>query len=164
MKRRVIWSVGAAVAFALIIVLLGFKLFGGRSYPRDAVCEGDLIALATQIELFKQEQGRYPTSDEGLEILAHQPGESANLPRWRKYISSVPLDPWQRPYRYICPGRRNPQTFDLFSLGPDGVESSDDIYAPSGQGKTSKKGEKGAFGRKKGSDWACLDFSDSVLG
>jgi len=91
---RVIWSVGGAVVFAIIIVALSFKVFGGRSFPKNIACEANLIGLATQIELFGQEQGRYPTLEEGLEISAYQPSESAGLLRWRKYIWSVPLDPW----------------------------------------------------------------------
>ena len=95
--------------------------------------------IGTQLELFKDQYGRYPTTEEGLDSLVHKPVDPVIAKRWVQQILFVSLDPWGRPYKYRCPGRRDPETFDLYSRGPDGVESADDIYfARHGNGGTQK--------------------------
>ena len=76
---------------------------------------------------FQRRAGRFPAS---LDELFQRP---ADLPpaRWDgPYLSSkeVLLDPWERPYRYRCPGTHNDRTYDLWSVGPDGTDgTADDI-------------------------------------
>jgi general secretion pathway protein G len=77
---------------------------------------------------FKQHTGSYPTTDQGLRALITAPESSSG--RWRgPYIKGrdVPVDPWKRPYQYRYPGSKNTGSYDLYSWGPDGVESQDDI-------------------------------------
>ena len=99
------------------------------SYSKDLAAQSDLTGLTTQIEVFRQEQGRYPSTEEGLDVFVHPPVDPKTLPNWYQYMPSVRPDPWHHSYQYKYPGRRNPNGFDLYSLGADGVESSDDIYA-----------------------------------
>ncbi|MEM7386142.1 MAG: type II secretion system protein GspG [Verrucomicrobiota bacterium] len=47
--------------------------------------------------------------------------------RWKKMLEKVPLDLWRKPFQYRYPGIHNPDSFDVFSWGPDGIESEDDI-------------------------------------
>jgi general secretion pathway protein G len=47
--------------------------------------------------------------------------------RWRQLLEKVPEDPWGMPYQYRNPGVKNPNSFDLFSWGPDRKESEDDL-------------------------------------
>jgi general secretion pathway protein G len=77
---------------------------------------------------FKQHLGSYPNTEQGLRALITAP-ESASG-RWRgPYIKGkdVPLDPWRKPYQYRFPGTKNVGSYDLYSWGPDQVESADDI-------------------------------------
>ncbi|HEU5080221.1 MAG TPA: type II secretion system major pseudopilin GspG [Opitutaceae bacterium] len=72
--------------------------------------------------------GDYPSTSEGLQALVTAPANKAD--RWKgPYLQDgkLPLDPWGRPYQYRYPGTHNKETYDLFSLGPDGQESDDDI-------------------------------------
>ena len=62
---------------------------------------------------FKSEHGRYPTNQEWSAVLF------AN--------SKIPLDPWGNPFQYRFPGTHNIDSFDMFSYGPDGIESEDDL-------------------------------------
>ncbi|GHB93981.1 type II secretion system protein GspG [Cerasicoccus arenae] len=59
------------------------------------------------------------------------PSLSANLrnhPQWRgPYVRQTLIDPWGNTYRYLYPGQQNKETYDVWSLGPDGVPSEDDI-------------------------------------
>ncbi len=85
----------------------------------------DILTLQSALELFEIQNGRYPTTDEGLQALVQKP---ANVANWQKpYIAgTVPYDPWDRPYVYRWPGVKNPNSFDLYSLGPDGRQGTPD--------------------------------------
>jgi general secretion pathway protein G len=68
-----------------------------------------------------------PTSEQGIQALVNAP-QIEPLPRqWRQLLTQLPLDPWGTAYQYRNPGKRNPTGFDLFSHGPDKIESPDDI-------------------------------------
>ena len=87
-------------------------------------------ALKTALLLHKRDCGRFPTTAEGLKALLQPPAGQTN---WKgPYLDldakrqSI-LDPWSRPYRYICPGVKNPGSYDLWSEGPDPYTEHDDI-------------------------------------
>jgi general secretion pathway protein G len=72
----------------------------------------------------------YPTTAQGLQALLTAPDATSS--NWKgPYLDTkggkVPEDPWKHPYQYRYPGTKNPTGYDLFSWGPDGVESEDDI-------------------------------------
>jgi general secretion pathway protein G len=74
--------------------------------------------IATALDLFQLDVGRYPTQAEGLAALAVNPG----IAKWEgPYLKSkgAPLDPWDHPYQYHIPGTDG-RDYDLYSLGPDG--------------------------------------------
>jgi len=77
----------------------------------------EMKSLSTALDLFMIDVGRYPTQDEGLQVLVSNP---TNLNAWRgPYLkgNAVPLDPWGRPYQYRIPGQRG--EYDLFTTGPE---------------------------------------------
>jgi len=83
-------------------------------------------SLKTILGLWEVDCGRYPTTDEGLKALVNRP-ENVPPQRWRgPYIDSptVPRDPWNHDYVYQFPGVHNTNTYDLYSLGPDGVSKT----------------------------------------
>ena len=85
----------------------------------------DVENYQSAVRDFKFHCGRYPTTQEGLEALIHEPLFRKG---WRgPYVKTLTVDPWGHPYLYKRPGAHNPRDFDLYSLGPDGVESKDDI-------------------------------------
>src|SRR5689334_15549261 len=85
----------------------------------------DLELYDAALHRFKFDCERYPTSEEGLAALIHEP---AFRKGWKgPYVKAIVTDPWGRPYMYRRPGVHNPGGFDLASLGPDGIESNDDI-------------------------------------
>ena len=88
----------------------------------------DLATLETVLTMFQQYNGRFPTPDEGLRILAERPSESAST--WRQLMDTIPTDPWGREYYYVV-SPAQPRGYDLFSLGPNPADSSDDIHLKS---------------------------------
>jgi general secretion pathway protein G len=102
--------------------------FAGRSQQaRVTAAQSQISSFQLALDSFEVDSGFYPTSSQGLNALVQQP---ANATDWRgPYLrKSVPLDPWGNPYTYEYPGKRNPDGYDLMSMGPDGrVGGGDDI-------------------------------------
>ena len=80
------------------------------------------------------DNGRYPTTEQGLAALIAKPAAPPEPKNWKgPYIEStdLPKDPWGADYIYRNPGERNPNGYDLRSLGPDGQDGGeDDIEKP----------------------------------
>ena len=93
--------------------------------------EDDLDTLEIYLERYYGHTGSYPTTAHQLEALYERPTIEPIPPNWKHTLpSQYTIDPWDNPYRYRCPGIRNPKSYDLWSLGPDGeVGTEDDITA-----------------------------------
>ena len=80
--------------------------------------------LSKQLELYRADVGRYPTTKEGLAPLL---AEAADVddPRHRGpyIVADMLIDPWGNPYQYMQPGAAYPGGFDLWSCGPDGFNN-----------------------------------------
>lgn len=97
---------------------------GNESVARIFVNE----SIRTPLLTYRIDMGSYPTTEQGLAALVSPPG--TNSDRWRgPYVEGgkIPIDPWGNPYQYRFPGQRNPQSYDVFSFGPDGVDSDKNI-------------------------------------
>lgn len=82
--------------------------------------------LDTPLMAYRLDMGNYPSTDEGLQALKTAPAGKEK--RWSgPYLKKLPNDPWNNPYQYRFPGIKNPTSYDVWSFGPDGVESDDDI-------------------------------------
>ncbi|MCD6339723.1 MAG: type II secretion system major pseudopilin GspG [Verrucomicrobia bacterium] len=113
------------LAILATLAALIFPRFAGRSRQAKVTAARTQIAnLEMAIDAFEVDNGFYPQS---LEDLIQQP---ANAPDWRgPYLKKgLPLDPWGQEYIYQYPGRYNPDSYDLMSMGPDGrVGGGDDV-------------------------------------
>jgi general secretion pathway protein G len=78
----------------------------------------DISNLMQQLKLYKLDNQRYPTAEQGLEALVHKPTAGSVPPNWKPYIDKLPNDPWGRPYQYVNPGVKG--EVDVFSYGADG--------------------------------------------
>jgi general secretion pathway protein G len=114
--KRLFWWSGSGTVVALAVVLLAHRAFDGLRDDRAFFTRTDLVVLSEELKLYKEHHGSYPSSEQGLEALLAE-GRLHELPR----------DFWHHDYVYRFPSARDRSTFDLFSLGPDGVESRDDI-------------------------------------
>ena len=116
--------VGIIGLLATFVVTNFSQIFGGakEDLARTFVNSGlDHVLLK-----FRMDTGSYPTTQEGIQALYTAPPSRAA--KWRgPYIKRIPEDPWGIPYQYRYPGTKNPDEYDLFSYGPDKVESADDI-------------------------------------
>ncbi len=68
----------------------------------------------------------FPTSDQGLDALVHQPADMAD---WHVYLEKLPTDAWGQSFVYRCPSTTNQQFYDLYSTGTDKQDGTpDDIW------------------------------------
>ena len=88
--------------------------------------DGDICSLSTYLIVFETIEGRFPTQDEGLLALIANPPVGQARHR-RTLLEKLPTDSQGRAYQYRIPATRSKTSFDLFSLGADGVPSDDDI-------------------------------------
>jgi general secretion pathway protein G len=130
---------GAASGFTLIELLLVLvilavlaaivvpKFTGRTEQTRQAAAKADISSLKVALSAFELDTGRFPTAEEGLQVLVDKP---ADVQGWTgPYVEKVPNDPWGHPYIYRNPGSGN-KDFDLFSSGPDGHEGGTDDIEP----------------------------------
>ena len=92
----------------------------------------DIKQLEDALKLFRLDHYRYPTEDEGLDILTGvaPPASDIAAGKLSEIMPRLPKDPWQRDYFYRYPGQHG--EFDIYTLGADGKEGGDDINADIG--------------------------------
>ncbi len=97
---------------------------------RVTAARTDVNNLVQALKLYKLDNQRYPTAEQGLDALVHKPASSPVPPNWKPYLDKLPNDPWSRPYQYLNPGVKG--EIDVYSLGADGQ--------PGGEGKNADIG------------------------
>jgi general secretion pathway protein G len=118
------------LVLAIIAVLLGagiYKVIGNLDAARETRVQSDIATITTQLKTYEMENLFMPTTEQGLDALVKTPSSDPKPRRWRQLLEKVPEDPWGMPYQYRNPGVKNPNSFDLFSWGPDRKESEDDL-------------------------------------
>jgi general secretion pathway protein G len=125
------------VELMLVVIIIGIlaamvvpSLVGRSEQARLNAAKSDIRGtLGMQLDLFEQDTGAYPTTEQGLDALIKAP---EGVSGWRgSYLKedAVPLDPWGRAYVYKCPGDHEPLPYDLASYGRDGKEGGGDDIA-----------------------------------
>ena len=113
-----------------ILAALVIPRFSGRTeQAREAAAKTQINSLfGLALDAYEADNGFYPTTEQGLEALRVEPTTDPAPRDWKgPYLKSdVPVDPWQKPYVYSCPGTHNPTGYDLYSFGPDGLDGTDD--------------------------------------
>jgi general secretion pathway protein G len=122
------------VVLIIIGILAGYigpKIMGRPEEAKRTKAAMQIKGLETALQLYKLDNGKYPSTDQGLQALVELP-ESGNLPpKWRKggYLEKgkVPKDPWSNDFIYLSPGLNS--DFDLMAYGPDGEAGGEDENA-----------------------------------
>jgi general secretion pathway protein G len=107
---------------AMLAALVAPNVFQHLGTAKDATARSQIELLGAGLDSYRLDNGRYPTTEQGLEALQVQPTIEPLPTNWRgPYLRrAVPLDPWGIPYIYLSPGEVNPRGYDLLSLGADG--------------------------------------------
>ena len=90
---------------------------------RVTAARTDVNNLVQALKLYRLDNQRYPSGEQGLEALVRKPTTGVIPPNWKPYLDKLPNDPWGRPYQYLNPGVRG--EIDVFSYGADGQPGGD---------------------------------------
>ncbi len=85
---------------------------------RATAAKTDVNNLMQALKLYKLDNQRYPTAEQGLQALRSKPTAGPIPPNWKAYLDHLPNDPWGKPYVYLNPGIQG--EIDVMSFGADG--------------------------------------------
>ena len=108
------------VILAILGTLVAPSIIGRIDEARVTKAKSDLRLYESALDMYRMDNYRYPTTDQGLESLVKKPSDPS-IKNWRPegYVKQLVKDPWNRDYVYQSPGT-NGAPFDLFTLGADG--------------------------------------------
>jgi len=115
------------IEIMVVVVIMGIlaalvvpKLMGRADDARIVAAKQDIATVMQALKLYKLDNQRYPTTEQGLQALITKPtvGPAANGWKTGGYLDKLPKDPWGNPYQYLSPGIKG--EIDLVSLGADG--------------------------------------------
>jgi len=134
------WTVSKAIILILAVILFPLPV---RSVPKvveskngssaseateeERQCAEGIKELTTSLIRYKVRGGIYPTQKQGLMALVLKPTVPPFPARHRALVKPAALiDPYGRPFQYLIPGKKNKDSYDIFSLGKDGKEGTED--------------------------------------
>ncbi len=114
------------VILSLLAALVVPKLIGRVDESKIETAKIQMKEIKRALEMYKLDNGNYPTTEQGLEALVKKPTTPPEPKKWKQYMEKIPKDPWGNDYIYISPADKHP--FELKSKGPDGeLGTEDDI-------------------------------------
>ena len=124
-----IWQRGfTLLEVMVVVVIIGIlaalvvpKIISRPDEARVIAAKQDIASLLQALKLYRLDNQRYPTTEQGLQALSAKPATAPVPPNWKPggYVERLPKDPWGGPYQYLNPGVRG--EIDVFSFGADGV-------------------------------------------
>ena len=135
-------TTGRARGFTLIevmvvIVILGVlaalivpRVLGRPDEARIVAAKQDLASIMQALKLYKLDNRRYPSTEQGLQALVTRPSSPPQPDNWKSYLEKLPNDPWGSPYQYLNPGLQG--DIDVLSFGSDGKAGGEGVDADIG--------------------------------
>lgn len=121
------------IELMVVLVILGIlaslvvpNIMGSRETGEQQKVVSDIVALENALDTYYAQNGRFPTTEQGLEALVYEPRIEPVPRRYPEggYIRRLPVDPWGNEYQLLSPGEH--RRIDVFSLGPDGQAGTED--------------------------------------
>jgi len=119
------------IEMLMVVVIIGIlaaivvpNLVGTTDKARVAAAKGELSVFKSSLARFEIDNGFFPQGHSGLQALVQRPPGAKN---WSgPYMEKIPKDPWGNDYIYVCPGKHNPEGYDIICVGRDGAAGTDD--------------------------------------
>jgi len=114
------------IELMVVILIIGVlaalivpKVMSRPDEARITAAKQDIATITQALNLYKLDNQRYPTTEQGLAALVHKPTTAPIPNNWKSegYLDRVPKDPWGTPYQYLQPGVHG--AIDVFSFGAD---------------------------------------------
>ncbi|MCK6388740.1 type II secretion system major pseudopilin GspG [Zoogloea sp.] len=121
----------------VVIVILGVlaalvvpKVMSRPDEARVVAAKQDISAIMQALKLYKLDNRRYPSAEQGLQALVTKPAAAPVPDNWKSYLDKLPVDPWGKPYQYVTPGLKG--EVDVMSFGADGISGGEGFDADIG--------------------------------
>jgi general secretion pathway protein G len=108
-----------------VVVIIGIlaavvlpKVINQPDQARIVRAKQDINSIQTALDLYRLDNGVYPSTDQGLAALVTKPTIPPIPQNWHQYLQQLPMDPWNQPYQYLNPGVHG--DVDIFTYGPTG--------------------------------------------
>jgi general secretion pathway protein G len=119
------------IEILVVVVILGIlaaivvpRVMERPAEARITRVKQDLQGIMTALNLYKLDNFRYPSNEQGLQALTTKPSGQPEAPNWKgPYLDRLPMDPWSKPYQYQQPGQHG--EVDVYSYGSDGRPGGD---------------------------------------
>lgn len=127
------------IEIMVVVVIIGLlaavivpNLMGNVDQARISKARQDIQAIETALTMFRLDNARYPSTDQGLRALVQQPTDPS-IRNWRPggYVKKPSRDPWGNDYQYVYPGTHGGE-YDLYSLGADNQPGGEGLDADIG--------------------------------
>lgn len=125
------------IEIMVVVVILGIlasivvpKIINRPDEARAVKAKQDILAIQSALDLYKLDNGIYPSTDQGLLALIEKPTSNPEPRDWKQYLKFLPKDPWGREYIYLNPGEHG--EVDVFTLGAQGQPGGTGINAEIG--------------------------------
>ena len=106
------------VIIGVLAALIVPNVLNRADEARVTAARTDVNNLMQALKLYKLDNQRFPSAEQGLESLVKKPSVGTLPPNWKPYLDKLPNDPWGRPYQFVNPGVKG--EIDIFSFGADG--------------------------------------------
>jgi general secretion pathway protein G len=106
------------VIIGVLAALIVPNVLNRADEARVTAARTDVNNLIQALKLYKLDNQRFPSAEQGLDALVKKPTVGSVPPNWKPYVDKLPNDPWGRAYQYVNPGVKG--EIDVFSYGADG--------------------------------------------
>jgi len=114
----------------LLVTVVAPRILGRTDDARTTKVAADMASIRQALDLYRLDNGVYPTTEQGLQALVAKPTVGVIPANWRPYLDKLPSDPWGHPYQYANPGLKG--EIDVYSFGADGVVGGEKTNADIG--------------------------------
>ncbi len=121
----------------VVIVILGVlaalvvpKVMSRPDEARVVAAKQDISSIMQALKLYKLDNRRYPSAEQGLQALVTKPAAAPVPDNWKSYLDKLPMAPWGKPHQYVIPGLKG--EVDVMSFGADGISGGEGFDADVG--------------------------------
>jgi general secretion pathway protein G len=132
LRRRAFTLVEMLLVLTILAILAGIvlpKLSGNTEKAKRTAVATEIASFKTALGMYEIDMGQFPQGRNGLQALMIRPNGAGSASWKGPYLDKdvLPVDPWGNAYVYQFPGKHNPASYDLYSMGPSGQGGNDAI-------------------------------------